>query len=35
MPTLDYAIYLVNTVKFHLGPFYHLFDADTFEKRLR
>lgn len=35
MPTVDYAIYLVNTVKFHLGQLYHIFDEDTFEPRLR
>lgn len=35
MPTLDYAIYLVNTVKFHLGQLYHMFDENTFECRLR
>lgn len=35
LPTLDYAIYLVNTVKFHLGQLYHIFDETTFEKRLR
>lgn len=35
MPTLDYAIYLINTVKFHLGQLYHIFDENTFECRLR
>jgi proline utilization trans-activator len=35
MPTLDYAIYLINTVKFHLGQLYHIFDENTFESRLR
>jgi proline utilization trans-activator len=35
MPTLDYAIYLINTVKFHLGQLYHIFDESTFECRLR
>ncbi|KAF4881516.1 Proline utilization trans-activator [Colletotrichum fructicola] len=30
IPSLDYALYLTNTVKFHLGQTYHLFDEDSF-----
>lgn len=30
IPSIDYAIYLTNTVKFHLGQTYHLFDEDEF-----
>lgn len=30
IPSLDYAIYLTNTVKFHLCQTYHLFDEDFF-----
>ena len=33
MPTLDYAIYLINAVTFHLGQLYHIFDESTFESR--
>lgn len=34
IPSLDYALYLTNTVKFHLGQIYHLFDEDNFMKGL-
>lgn len=30
IPSLDYALYLTNTVKFHLGQTYHLFNEDDF-----
>ena len=30
LPTLDFALYLINSVKFHCGQLYHLFDEDTF-----
>ncbi|OHW94686.1 C6 transcription factor [Colletotrichum incanum] len=30
IPSLDYALYLTNTVKFHLGQTYHLFDEESF-----
>lgn len=30
IPSIDYAIYLTNTVKFHLGQTYHLFDEENF-----
>ena len=35
LPSLDYAIYLVNTVQFHLGGMLRLFDEDDFVKGLR
>lgn len=34
LPSLDYALYLTNTVKFHLGQMYHLFDERTFMQDL-
>ncbi|KAK2776493.1 C6 transcription factor [Colletotrichum kahawae] len=34
IPSLDYALYLTNTVKFHLGQTYHLFDEDSFMRGL-
>ncbi|TDZ25306.1 putative transcriptional regulatory protein [Colletotrichum orbiculare MAFF 240422] len=34
LPTQDYAIYLVNAVKFHCGQMFHLFDEDTFMRSL-
>ncbi|KAF6798770.1 hypothetical protein CSOJ01_12659 [Colletotrichum sojae] len=34
IPSLDYALYLTNTVKFHLGQTYHLFDEDSFMEGL-
>lgn len=30
MPSLDYALYLMNTVKFHVSQLYHLFDEEIF-----
>lgn len=30
LPTMDYAIFLVNAVKFHCGQTFHLFDEETF-----
>ncbi|CAH0052334.1 unnamed protein product [Clonostachys solani] len=30
LPSLDYAIYLTNTVKFHISQTYHLFDEHSF-----
>ncbi|RYP88188.1 hypothetical protein DL769_000286 [Monosporascus sp. CRB-8-3] len=30
LPTVDHAIYLINTVKFHCGQIFHLFDDETF-----
>ncbi|KAL5343888.1 hypothetical protein BJX70DRAFT_385176 [Aspergillus crustosus] len=30
VPTLDYSIYLINAVKFHVGQLYHLFDEGAF-----
>lgn len=32
MPSSDYAIYLINAVKFHCGQVFHLFDETTFMK---
>ncbi|KAG9251637.1 uncharacterized protein F5Z01DRAFT_273665 [Emericellopsis atlantica] len=34
LPPLDYAIYLTNTVKFHIGQTYHLFDETVFMEKL-
>ncbi|KAL0941385.1 C6 transcription factor [Colletotrichum truncatum] len=34
LPTLDYAIYLVNAVKFHCSQMFHLFDEESFMKSL-
>lgn len=30
LPSLDHALYLINTVKFHFAQLYHLFDEDLF-----
>jgi hypothetical protein len=30
LPSLDYAIHLINIVKFHCSPMFHLFDEDAF-----
>ena len=30
LPTLDFALYLINSVKFHCGQLYHMFDEETF-----
>lgn len=35
LPSLDYALYLVNTVKFHLGPTYRCFDDKTFQQHMK
>lgn len=32
LPSLDHAIYLLNTVKFHCGQVFHLFDEESFTK---
>lgn len=34
LPPLDYALYLINTVKFHISQTYHLFQEDVFLKGL-
>lgn len=34
LPSLDYAIYLFETVKFHLGQSYRFFDEDQFVKNI-
>lgn len=34
LPTLDYAIFLINAVKFHCGQVFHLFDEDLFMRHL-
>jgi proline utilization trans-activator len=34
MPSPDYAIYLLNTVKFRCGQMFHLFDEDDFKSNL-
>ncbi|GAB1218540.1 hypothetical protein ATERTT37_007799 [Aspergillus terreus] len=33
-PSLDYSIYLINSVKFHAGQLYHLFDEESFMEAL-
>ncbi|RGP62790.1 proline utilization trans-activator [Fusarium sporotrichioides] len=33
LPTKDFALYLINSVKFHCGWLYNLFDEDTFMER--
>lgn len=33
MPSADYAIYLINAVKFHCGQMFHLFDEPTFMRQ--
>lgn len=30
LPSADFAIYLINAVKFHIGQLFHLFDEATF-----
>ncbi|KAL7621984.1 hypothetical protein AAE478_007485 [Parahypoxylon ruwenzoriense] len=35
LPSLDYAIYLFNTVKFHLGQNYRLFNEEELENQIR
>ncbi|KAM5344402.1 hypothetical protein ACJ41O_012939 [Fusarium nematophilum] len=34
MPSLDHAVYLINTVKFHCSQVFHLFDEDSFTQYL-
>lgn len=34
MPALDYAIYLINAVKFHCAQVFHLFDEKSFMSSL-
>jgi hypothetical protein len=34
LPSLDYATYLFDTVKFHLGQSYRFFDEDSFAHKL-
>ncbi|CAG9947829.1 unnamed protein product [Clonostachys rosea f. rosea IK726] len=34
LPSLDYAIFLLNAVKFHAGQIYHLFDETSFMPQL-
>ncbi|KAL6819050.1 hypothetical protein V8C40DRAFT_252346 [Trichoderma camerunense] len=34
LPSLTYSLYLTDTVKFYLGPMYHLYDEDIFRQRL-
>lgn len=34
IPSLDHAIYLINTVKFRCGQLYHLLDEDDFTRSL-
>jgi hypothetical protein len=34
LPSLDYALYLTNTVKFHISQTYHLFQEQYFMQRL-
>lgn len=35
LPTIDYALHLVNVVKFHCGQVFHLFDDKEFLEKLR
>jgi proline utilization trans-activator len=35
IPSPDYAIYLINAVKFHCGQMFHLFDDEEFHRRLQ
>ena len=34
MPSIDYAIFLINAVKFHCGQLVHLFDEEDFHAKL-
>jgi proline utilization trans-activator len=34
LPSLEYALYLTNTVKFHLGQLFHMFDEASFMPHL-
>ncbi|KAF2717807.1 hypothetical protein K431DRAFT_349272 [Polychaeton citri CBS 116435] len=33
LPTIDFALYLINAVKFHCGQLFHLFDEGTFMRK--
>lgn len=35
LPSPDHAAYLIETLKFHVGPLFHLFDERTFARRAR
>lgn len=35
IPSPDYAIYLINAVKFHCGQLFHLFDDEEFHRKLQ
>jgi proline utilization trans-activator len=35
VPSIDHAIYLVNTVKFHCTQLFHLFDEEDFNAKLQ
>ncbi|KAF7533738.1 hypothetical protein G7054_g6836 [Neopestalotiopsis clavispora] len=35
IPSPDYAIYLINAVKFHCGQLFHLFDDEEFHRNLQ
>lgn len=35
LPSFDHALYLMNTVKFHMAQLYHLFDETIFTEHLR
>lgn len=35
LPSLSHALYLFNTVKFHLGQTYRLYDEEEFEQQIR
>lgn len=34
LPSLEYAVYMLNTVKFRLSPLYRLFDEEDFLQNL-
>jgi proline utilization trans-activator len=34
LPSIDYAIFLINGVKFHIGQLFHLFDETVFMRNL-
>ena len=35
LPTADFALYLINTVKFHCCQLFHLFDEESFMRHFR
>ncbi|KAH7052257.1 fungal-specific transcription factor domain-containing protein [Macrophomina phaseolina] len=35
LPAMDYAVYLTNTVKFHMSPLFHVFEEELFLPCLR